>query len=91
LLNDNIVGCAYQKVNDEAEAYYAKQDWINTAAYYQVLMKNFDEKSLWVSTRYSEALTKVSAMPQAEGAYTKLYAKVEEIKTGLPFINSEWQ
>jgi tetratricopeptide (TPR) repeat protein len=91
LLRQNIVGCSYRKIDDEAEKYYNRKDWVNAAAYYQVLMKNFNEKSDWVLTRYSLAMSKVSAMPPSEGAYTKLNGKVAEIKKDLVFINYEWQ
>jgi hypothetical protein len=91
LLKKNIVGCCYRKIDEAADKYYGKEDWVNAAAYYQVLMKNFNEKSEWVNARYSLALTKVSEMPASEGAYTKLNARVADIKTGLAFVNDEWQ
>jgi tetratricopeptide (TPR) repeat protein len=89
-LKNNIIASSYNKVSGLAKKYYDEKNWVYAAAYYNVLMKNFDERGQ-VETLFSQCYTEVGKMKRAENAYSKFNAKVKEIKDDLPFVNNTWQ
>ncbi len=82
-LKTNIVLCCFNKITDEAVKYYNKEDWVNAAAYYNVLWKNFDNNSTEVQTRYSECLSKIENMKKTEKAHLKFNTKLAEVQKTL--------
>jgi|GEM_PF-5218074 len=89
-LKDNIIACSYNKTSALAEKYYDNSDHINAAVYYNILLKNFDDKRQVVIDRYTESYQAVSNMKKSEQALSKFNLKLKEVRDELPFINSEW-
>lgn len=88
-LKSNIISASFNKISAQAIKCYYDKNWICAAAYYNVLMKNFDERGL-VEERFSACYSELSKMDKDIYAYTKFDDLVKTIKNNLPFINDEW-
>lgn len=90
ILKNNIFGCSYNQTLELAEKYYNDSDWINASVYYNVLWKNFENKSTTVLYRYSETQNKIKNMKKSEEGFVKFNSRLYKVKKGLLFLNNNW-